>query len=238
MAVIEGGSMRITEVLLKGLVILLLTPCPLPVWGSTGGVTNVGGFSSSAEHFTGVREWVELNRSGKVLKGVLDHDVLKVLTVYAPGTDSGHIIFREMNTLDGRRSFLLTAPDDLMENIQRMTLFLQSTSGAVELYEQADGHWINHLPQALRVADHHEQRGGTQDLLAFSVEKPGFFWVLESPSPPLTEASFVPQDPSAKSLMGGSMLWGFSVWMASILLLAIAWFISRRLHTFDQLLRR
>jgi hypothetical protein len=220
------------------LLILFLTPCPLPVWGSTGGVTNVGGFSSSAEHFTGVREWVELNRSGKVLKGFLDHDVLKFLTVYAPGADSGHIIFRELNTLDGRRSFLLTAPDDLMEKIQRMTLFVQSTSDAVELYEQGDGHWRNHLPQSLRVANTTEHRGETQDLLAFSVEKPGFFWVTDSLSPPLTKASFVPQNPSAKSLMGGSMLWGFSVWTASIILLAIAWFISCRLHTFDQLLRR
>ena len=228
--------MSLAGVVLIEFLIVLFTTFTFPVWGSTGGVTNVGGFSSSAEHFTGVREWVELNGSGKMLKGFLDHDVLKFVTVYAPGATSGHIIFRELKTFDGRRSFLLTAPDDLVDKIQRVTLFLQPKSDALELYEQVNGLWIKHLSQSLRVANQHDHEGAPQDLLAFSVEKTGFFWINESPSPQLTKAFFAPQDSSAKSLMGGSMLWGFSAWTASILVLSIGWLISRRLHNSVQFL--
>jgi hypothetical protein len=228
--------MRLGRALRTGVFLILLAPS-LPVWGSTGGVTNVGGFSTSAEHFTGLREWVELDSTGKLLKGFLDHDLLKLMTVYAPGEGSGHMIFRELATLDGRRSFLLTAPQDLVEKIQRITLFLQPKSHSLELYEQNEGVWIKRMPQPLRVADPHDDEDTPQDLLAFSLEKPGFFWILESPSLPLSRSSFVPQDSSAKSLMGGSILWGFSAWAASILLLSISWFISRWLHTFDQISR-
>lgn len=219
-------------------VLLLLMVSPHTIWASTGGVTNAGVFSSSAEHFTGVREWVELEESGGMLKGSPPHDLLKFITVYAPGTKSGHIIFRELKTLDGRRSFLLTAPDDLVDSIKRVSIFLQPKSGALELYEQVEERWIKRLPQSLRVAGHNGRGGSPQDLLAFSLEKPGFFWVMESPSPQLTKTSFVPQDSSAKSLMGGSILWGFSAWTASILLLSIGWLISRRLHTFGQFVRK
>ncbi|MDR4484684.1 MAG: hypothetical protein R3B95_15975 [Nitrospirales bacterium] len=216
---------------------MLLTSYILPVWGSTGGVTNVGGFTTSAEHFTGVREWVELDSTGKLLKGFLAHDLLKLMTVYAPGASSGHIIFRELATRDGRRSFLLTAPDDLAEKIQRITLFLQPKSHLLELYEQNEGVWTKRMPQPLRVAALHDAEDPPQDLVAFSLEKPGFFWILESSSLPLPRSSFVPQDSSAKSLMGGSILWGFSALAASILLLVIGWMISCRIHAFDQIPR-
>ena len=228
--------MRLAGVFRTGFVVVFLTTFLTSVWGSTGGVTNVGGFSSSAEHFTGVRKWVELDGRGGMLKGSPPHDVLKFITVYAPGVTRGHLLFRELKTFDGRLSFLLTAPDDLVDRIKRVTLYFQAQSDALELYEQVEGDWIKHLPQLLRVADAHDDGGPPQSLLAFSVEKPGFFWVMESSTPQVTQPSFVPQDPSAQSLMGGSLLWGFSAGAASIVLLSLGGLISRRLHTSDQLL--
>ncbi len=225
--------MKLIIVVLAG-VLGLLTTSIVPVWGSTGGVTNVGAFSSSAGHFTGIREWIELEDHGGILKGSLSHELLKFITVHAPGVKSGHIIFRELKTVDGRRSFLLTAPDALMDAIKRVTLFLGPQLGSLELYEQVDNLWLKRLPQSLRVADHHRPDSPPQDLLAFSLQKPGFFWVMESSSSSLDHALFVPQGSSATSLMGGSILWGISAWAAAILLLSLGWFISRRLHAFDQ----
>ena len=231
--------MKMAGVFSTGLFVVFVMIAWSPVWSSTGGVTNVGGFSFSAEHFTGVREWIELENAGGLLKGAPPHDVLKLITVRAPGMERGHLIFRELETFDGRQSFLLTAPDKFADSIKRITLFLQPKSGGLELYEDVEGRWMKRLSQPIRVSQPNGYQGSPNDLLAFSVKKPGFFWVkTTSTSSLLNNVPFIPQESTAKSLMGGSLLLGFSILVTSIGLLCMAWFFSQKIHSLDRLVSK
>ena len=99
-----------------------------PVYGSTGGVTAVGAFSSAANDDTGARQWVMLHGTGGLLCGTPNHKLIELITVYAPGRDSGHLILRELKLPNGKQSILLSVPNSLMEKTLRTTIYLKASS--------------------------------------------------------------------------------------------------------------
>src|SRR5687768_6198908 len=103
-------SMMIRQLGLTSLLALGLILYSQPGWGTSGGVTNGGIFPKGAAHDTGVREWVKLVKTGEVLSAWPKHSSIALITVYAPSVNGGHLILRELDTADGKKSLLLSAP--------------------------------------------------------------------------------------------------------------------------------
>lgn len=163
-----------TTVLLAGSLIL----CSQSVSGSTGSAINVGAFTTGAADDTGARERVELVGTGNILSGRPKHESIELITVCAPGCDDGHLILRELEHSDGRRSLLLSAPAPLVKKTRRAMIYIKHPSKNLVLLEYAGGSWQQRRPQPFRVAAQAHYGTPQKDLLAFSVDGLGLYWLL------------------------------------------------------------
>lgn len=177
-----------------------------PVSGSSGSVAHLGAFTTGAAHDTGSREWVELTASGDLLTGRPKHKAIALITVYAPGCEGGHLILRELQRPDGGRSLLLSAPASLLSKTRRATIYVKYPSKNLVLLEYVEGNWKQRRPQPFRVAAENSPGGLQSDLLAFSVEGLGFYWLVEDKELDVSMTSLLSPNPSASQLLGG----GFS----------------------------
>jgi hypothetical protein len=177
-----------------------------------------------------VRQWVELVGSGDILIGRPDHELVKLIAIYAPGVNSGHLILRELKTSEGNQSFLLTAPDKIMNSTRRVTLYLSNAPPNIVLFEQIGNTWEKHLPQTLPLGFGNRLSTSSKKLTAFSAKKMGFYWFMESQYPNSFKISHIPQQTSAQSLMEGSIGWGLFPLVCSILILTAGWSLSRKIH--------
>ena len=202
---------------------------PHDVRATMGGVTNVGAFLTPIENSTATREWIKLEESGGLLTAKPDHDLLEMITVYAPGIRHGHLILRELKTREGKRTLLLTAPDAVMAHVQRATLYIRGLQDDIVLFENVLGVWEKRLPQALVVASIREGGTSTQTLRAFSVKALGFYWLLE-PATATTFVSHTPETTSARTLMGGGVTWGLLPSIFGIVLFMVFGALSRWIH--------
>lgn len=205
-----------------------------PVYGSSGGVTAVGAFSSAANDDTGSRQWVTLRSAGGLLCGTPNHKVIDLITVYAPGMDSGHLILRELELPDGKRSILLSAPNSLMEKTLRATIYMKASSRNSVLLEHVGGKWEHSHPVQLSLASENSHEAAHRDLLAYPVKGIGLYCLSESNSSELVGPLEVPADTSASRALGGSVTRGFLPWVSAALLLLIGWAISYCLHIFER----
>lgn len=212
------------------LVVLLL---PHTIWGSTGGVTNVGAFVTHAEYSNAGREWVELVGTKGLLTGRPEHPLVKLITVYAPGVNRGHLILRELETRDAKQSFLLTAPDNITRQTERVTLYLNDPPKDLVLFEKVGEEWKKRLPQpfAVDAVDLPEGRQAeTKKIVAFSAQGLGFYWFARSTTPNSLVLAHVPPPSSAQSLIGGSLSLGMFPSMLWILLFVVVGWISHWVH--------
>jgi hypothetical protein len=191
---------------------------------------SVGTFLTGAADDTGSREWVELVGVSGLLSGRPKRASLQLITVYAPGCNSGHLLLRELVSSDGSRSLLLTAPTSLVEKTRRVTLYVKSLSKQLVLLEYIEGSWQHRRPQPLRVVAKDSHDASQEDLLVFSMAGLGLYWLLEAHAPEGSVATLGPLDPSASRLLGGDMSRGLLPLVWSVVLLTLGWAISRWLH--------
>jgi hypothetical protein len=217
-------------------IFMLLTICFIllskPVNGSFGGVNSVGPFTKGTGD-TGSREWIELIGNGGLLSGKPKHGDITLITVYAPGIDTGHLIFREISRADGRKSLLISAPDSLSKNTVRATIYIKPQSVNLSLLEYANGQWKQINPQSLRVDTENSNKVIRNDLLAFSVKGFGVYALHEGVSQDLSVFPNTSRYPSASVLLGGSISRGLLPFAWSTAFLVIGWIISILAHKRD-----
>ncbi len=204
------------------------------VLATMGGVTSVGPLFTQGDSSTAIREWIELEESGDLLTARPDHDLLEMITVYAPGIRHGHIILRELKTREGKRTLLLTAPDAVIAHVQRATLYIRGIQDDIVLFENVHGIWEKRLPQSLVVDSTREGDTSTQTLRAFSVRALGFYW-LNEPAVARSVLSHSPEVTSARTLMGGKLTWGLLPSIFGILLFILFGALSRYIHKTEKL---
>jgi hypothetical protein len=200
---------------------------------STGsGGTSVGAFISGAAENLGKREVVELVDKGGLLAGWPAYNLIKLITIYAPGCDSSHLIIREIELPDGGKSLLLSAPSSLLDKTLRATIYVKHTSTDLVLLEYIRDRWERRKPQLLSITGTVDSKGASQDtLLAFPVEGIGSYWLLENNasdlviSPPTSKAVSASSSPWTDRIYRGLLPWGWS-----ILLLVVGWTISHWIH--------
>lgn len=216
-------------------IFLVVLLSPYTIWGSTGGVTNVGAFVTHAEYSNAGREWVELTGTNGLLTGRPNHPLVKLITVYAPGVTHGHLILRELETRDAKQSFLLTAPDNITRQTERVTLYLNAPPKNLVLFEKVGKGWKKRLPQPFAVDLPGGRQAESKEIVAFSAQGLGFYWFARSTTPNSLVLAHVPQASSARSLIGGSLSLGMVPSMLWILLFVVVGWVSHWFHNTPKL---
>ncbi len=207
------------------------------VMATMGGIANVGPVFVQGDSSTAIRELVEFEKSGELLVARPQHDLVAMITLYAPGLSHGHLILRELMTQEGDLTLLLTAPDSVTTRVQRVTIYTRGLQENVVLFESVNGVWEKRLPQSLIINSSADGDMSTQTLRAFSLRKLGFYWLLESSSatsPSVFSHNF--EATSARMLLGGKFMQGLlpSIFGVMFLLLfgILSWYIHKnaKLH--------
>lgn len=194
-----------------------------------GGMTNVGPIFTQGESSTAIRELVELKPSGELLVARPRHAFVEMITVQAPGLREGHLILRELLTRDGKQTLLLTAPEEIVTQVERVTLYTKGLERSLVMLENINGVWEKHLPQSLLIDSRREEVVSNQMLQAYSARKLGFYWFLK-PSMTDTIISHNSDPTSARTLMGGEFTWGFLPSVFGIFLFLLCGTVSRHIH--------
>ena len=205
-----------------------------PASGSGGFGTSIVTFSTEACDDTGLREWVELTGTSGLLCGRPKRESIELITVYAPGCDEGHLIFRELKAPDGTTHLLFSAPASLMMKILRATIYLKGYRKNLTLLEHVGGVWKRRRPQKVHVSTNSDGDIPQDTLLAFSVGGLGLFSLQEKDLPVHTASPLVSHQMSASSLLGGGISRGLLPLGFSIILLAGCWVLSRWVHRMEQ----
>ncbi|WP_447971555.1 hypothetical protein [Nitrospira sp. M1] len=206
-----------------------------PSMATMGGISNIGPILTHGDASTATREFVELEKSGRLwIARPSEHSLVAMITLYAPSLESGHIILRELTTSDGQLTLLLTAPDSVRTHVQRVTLYTRGLSETVTLFESVDGKWQKRLPQSLMIDSLRDGNIEPQPLRAFSVKSLGFYWLLE-PTPSASTALSSSVNTSARTLIGGKLAWGFMPSMLGIMLLLVFGAVSKYIHKTSKL---
>ena len=197
---------------------------------TSGGMISVGAVTNGAAEETGFREWVELVGSDGLLYGQPSHKSVQMITAYAPGIDEGHLILRELTTKNAGRLLLLSAPKSLQENIRRVTIYLKHHNDHLALYEYEEDEWNYRRPYLIQQVAEGGDGVGPQNIMAFTVKKLGLFWLAEERFSGLPISTKVPREISASALLGGGISRGILPWTWALLLLFVAWTLSRRIY--------
>jgi hypothetical protein len=220
-----------------GLIILLaicLTLCPKSGSATGGGVTHIGTFAANTTDESAGREWIDLVVTGDLLIGRPKHPSVALITVFAPGADSSHLILRVLEVSDKKRSLLLNAPSSLSEKLQRATIYVNHGSKDLILLESQDENWKIGNPQPVKVAKLKGFHVDESELLAFSIKKFGMYWLMESDMLGLPESSHITQVSSASSLVGGGLSRGLLPWLLAVIILILGFSISQVVHKLDR----
>jgi len=204
------------------------------VYGSGGGVTNVGGFSIAANDDTGSRQRVALRSVSGLLWGTPNHNLIELITIYAPDINSSHLILRELKHPDGNRSILFSAPKLLLEKTLRANIYLKASSTKTRLFEDVGEKWECRQPVQLSVGTENNHEAAFRELLAYPVKGIGLYYLSESNTGELVGPSKVPAYPSVSRSLGGSVSSGLLPWVCAAVLLLIGWAISYCLHIFER----
>ena len=212
---------------------ILMDSFSQPIWATMGGISNVGPVFNHGDSSTTIRELVELEKLGEFLVAKPRHNLVTMITLYAPGLSRGHLILRELLTQEGKLTLLLTAPDSVMTHVQRVTLYTRGLHENIVLFENVNGVWEKRLPQHLVIDSPIAGDMSSQTLRVFSLQNLGFYWLLESAAVPF-DISHFPEVTSAKMLMGGKLLWGFLPSVFGIMFFILFGALSRYIHKTTQ----
>lgn len=194
-----------------------------------GGMTNVGPMFTQGESSTAIRELVTLEQSGELFVARPRHAFVEMITLQAPGLQEGHIILRELLTRDGKQTLLLTAPEEVVTQVERVTLYTKGLEGSTVLLENINGVWEKRLPQSLLIDSVGEDVMSNQMLQAYSARQLGFYWFLK-PSMTNTITSHSSEPTSARTLMGGEFTRGILPSIFGIVLFILCGTLSRYIH--------
>jgi hypothetical protein len=183
-----------------------------------------------ATHNTGVRESIELKCSNGVSSGRPKNKTIKLIIIILKNCRAGELILRELKFSAGRKSILFTTHVSLMEEILRVTLYVNHDTKNISLLEYRNGSWYRRKAQALPATFINYQRASKHELLAFSAEGLGPFWLIEGTSPFYFASTDVFHKPTARALLGEGLSRGLLPWGYAILLLGVGWYVSHSLH--------
>jgi len=204
------------------------------VVASSIGTMNGGLVAGGGADSTGYRERIELSRSGGLLVGRPKHSSIELITINAPEIADGHLILREIKPSAGRSSLLFSAPDSLVKNTRRITIYLPHDNEDFIFLEAYGGKWIKHELQPFSRTLKSKGSAVEGELLAVSVHGLGPFWLLENGSSttfdPLAENSHQ----SARLLLGGDLKVALQPLAIAILFLVFGWGISLLVHRLDR----
>jgi hypothetical protein len=195
---------------------------------TTGALTSSAGLTLNPSYDTGSREWVELKRAGPLLKGRPKRSTVKLLTLYAPGYNEGHLLLRELKTSSGAKTLLLTGPESLANRVRRVNVFMDSGTPHQAFLENVDGHWQKRLPQLIDVTNTHTRESGdSASLLAYSFKSLGLYRTEEDN--PLHVVASRNNMPALGDVNSGLAVIGLAV-----VILVCGWSVSNWIHSKDQ----
>jgi hypothetical protein len=103
------------------------------------------------------------------------------------------------------------------------------------LLEYVKGEWKTRLPYSLHTEAEEHPDSLQQQLLAFSVEELGFYWLLPRDAVSRFTPTFHANEPSASRLLGGGMYRGLLPWVWSVVVVVVIWSLSSWIHRREQL---
>jgi hypothetical protein len=200
-------------------------------FASTGSLTSAGGLGLNPSYDTGVRELIKLEKAGPLLKGQPKHSSIKLITLYAPGSEEGHLILRELNEAGGRKSLLFTAPSSIASKVRRITVFINALPVNTTLFESVKSQWRKQLPQLIGVGEKNiSDSENTHALLAYSFKTIGLYLLVEGKNQEdLSGVALKRKDVPAL----GSINRGLTVVGLAALVLIFGWFLSNWMHGKD-----
>lgn len=215
---------------LKPLMAIALLTCASPGHSTGGNVTGAMGVASGVSNQTGLREKVVLTANAGVLVGKPKHDVIRLITVNAPDHNESHILLRDLTSVDGRRSLLLTMPRSITASRNDVTVFVKRNSKSPALVYLRDGVWYSQQPQWRQPPRRVDSELGGNDLHAFQVTGLSSFWLVDSDE--VSESLQLSRMPGES--VGDWSLSGFFRALApvilSAILLACGWVVSYLIH--------
>lgn len=232
----DGTAVQTAMKRIHLLVILVAALIPLMVkqgWSTAGGTTGPGPMVMGTDDNNGSREWVPLEESGDLLVGRPKNGSIEWITIYAPETEGGSLILRELRHREKGMMVLLSAPAPLTEKVRRATLFVRDRSKNLTLLEWVEGQWTKREPQPVPVASD-VFPSGEGDLLAFSVSGLGSYRLVPEALAGSVVAESDGPDGWPNQLFGGGALRAFSTWIWALLLLVIGWILSNWTHWMER----
>lgn len=205
-----------------------------PAYGTGGGATYVSVFVPGTVNDADSREWINLVATNGLLSGRPRHSSIALITVYAPGIHTSHVILRVMESSGGKRALLLTAPASLAKATRRVTLYVKHRATGLALLENKAGTWQHSTPQELlsRAEDGLESSQG--HLISFSVAGFGQYWLIEGHKVHKEPYHRDIPEQLIQQLSGNDMFRGLLLWACALVLLSGAWVCSRWLHYVEQ----
>ena len=214
----------------------ILVAVSLAISGSVANSSGLGSItgpvSGAGSHDTGLREFVSLQSIGNLFIGRPVDSSIELIVIDAPDhrSNEAHLMLRELETKNGLRSLLLTASDTLEDHLRRITIYVRETNDKTVLLEQRGETWEHHIPQTIQATSDIETFGDRQ-LLAFPLERLGFYWISHSNSAGVNQSINPPLEPTASALLGGDIRRGLLPWGLSGLLLIVIMSLSHWVHT-------
>jgi len=197
---------------------------------SGGGVLSVGPVATGMAGKADFREWIEFVPEGKLLVARPKHPLMKLITIYAPGIDRGHLLLRIEHHPDGRGSLLLTGPDSFIDKIGRTNLYFKKSTLGMTLFEQTDSGLQPQHSQLVFVEGNGENKPPIE-LRAFVVSGPGLYWFGD------TGVSLNPiggfeqiKSGTSSTLVQNRISRGMWNWIWPLIILAIGFSISCLAH--------
>ena len=192
---------------------------------------NVGGFAGGISADTGSREWVEVTpRTGDIFSGRPKNSDVALITIYAPGARAGHVLLRQIDAPDGKRALLLTAPTKFAQMARRATIYLRGATEDLVLLELVNRQWQSRIPQRIWTEGLMDFPKSGQELLAFTVNQFGVYWIVPSSHKDSLSIQPGPETGTARYLLGGTTSRAFSAVAWAVLLLVVGTAISRSVY--------
>ncbi len=197
-------------------------------FSSTGGISNVGFGLPSFSSEQRSREKVPLEKRGDFFIGYPKNASIELITIFAPNGTGKHLILRELETKDGGKTYLFSAPITVESHVRRLTIFSPKNNKPVVLLNYENNQWelikaqlVPHTPPSIHLPSNTE-------FLAFTTNKLGLFW--------LGNPYFLKQEinaeahPTQGQAFLGDLTTGFSSWALALIILGLGWMISAVVH--------
>lgn len=196
------------------------------VLGSGGSLISAGALNSPGGSETGYRQLVELKTSGKIFNARPRKGQIRLITLVAPGLIEGHLIIRELDLHGNGVSVLISAPKKIHAQIKRATIFLESASNGMSLYQENEYGWERIEPIPL-IATHAPIEGNSKALSAYTVSQLGNFRISNNSAIQQTISDY-------RMFPMGSVRTGVFPWICAGALFAAIGILSYVIHKMEQ----